>query len=56
MSKVDARLISGLDDVIAKLFAPSISEGQQITCYAGEEMTPYTIQGDNIPTASVQAG
>ena len=52
MSKTSSRFISDLDDYIAALFAPAISEGQELICYLDEEMTPYQIQGDNIITSS----
>ena len=49
MSKIDAKMIDGLEDVVIKLFAPTINDGQSVSCYVGEEITPYTIQGDNVP-------
>ena len=52
MSKTSSRFISDLDDYIAALFAPAISDNQEIICYLDEEMTPYHIQGDNIITSS----
>ena len=52
MAKTDARFIDGLEYAVAKLFAPAISEGQSITCYVDEAMTPYPIHGDNIITSS----
>ena len=45
---VDAKLIDNIEDVIKALFAPSILDGQSVTCYFGEEMTPFTVQADNI--------
>ena len=52
MAKTDARFIDGLEDAVAKLFAPVIADGQSITCYVDEAMTPYPIHGDNIITSS----
>lgn len=43
MGKLDTRIIP-----VEDLFAPVIADGQVITCYIDEEMTPYAIQGDNI--------
>ena len=50
MAKTDARFINGLEYAVAKLFAPVIAEGQSITCYVDEAMTPYPIHGNNIIT------
>ena len=52
MAKTDVRFIDGLEDAVAKLFAPAISDGQIITCYIDEAMNPYPIHGDNIITSS----
>lgn len=43
MAKVHTRFIQGLLD----MFAPSIYEGQEITAYVGENISPYVIQGNN---------
>ncbi len=51
MAKLDTRIIP-LDE----LFAPVISDGQIITCYLDEEMTPYAIQGDNINVVIDKSG
>ena len=48
MTALNTKFIHGLDEAVEKLFAPVLAEGQSITCYVGEEMTPYVIQGDNI--------
>ena len=48
MTTLNTKFIHGLDQAVEKLFAPVLAEGQSITCYVGEEMTPYVIQGDNI--------
>ena len=48
MTTLNTKFIHGLDQALEKLFAPVLAEGQSITCYVGEEMTPYVIQGDNI--------
>ena len=52
MAKTDTRFINGLEEAVAKLFAPIITEGQSVTCYVDEAMTPYFIQGDNIITSN----
>jgi hypothetical protein len=54
MSKLNAKFILDLDEAVATLFAPAIAEGQSITCYIGEQMTPYIIQGENLPTPVVE--
>ena len=46
MAKIDSRFIRNL----FAPFAPSIREGQVITAYVGEDITPYIIQGDNFST------
>ena len=48
MTTLNAKFIHGLDQAVEKLFAPVLAEGQSITCYVGEDMTSYVIQGDNI--------
>lgn len=48
MSKLSARFIDELGECVIKDFAPSITEGQYCTAYLGEEMTPYSILGENI--------
>ncbi len=52
MSKPDTRFINGLENAVAQLFAPAISENQSVTCYVDEAMTPYYIHGDNIVHSS----
>jgi len=48
VAKVHTRFIQGLLD----MFAPSIYEGQEITAYVGENISPYVIQGDNLSVQS----
>ena len=43
MSKIHTKFI----DYTFGSFAPSILDGQVITAYIGENITPYTIQGEN---------
>ena len=46
MPKTDSRFIR---DLFAP-FAPSIRDGQVITAYVDEPITPYVILGDNFST------
>lgn len=47
MSSIHPKFISGFDDKVAELLVPAISEGQVITAYIDEPISPYSILGEN---------
>ena len=53
MTTLKANFISGFDDKVAALFAPSIQEGQVFEAYLGEEAC-FFIQGENFSTIQGQ--
>ena len=54
MSSIHTKFIHGFDDKISQFLVPSIDEGQVITAYIGEDITPYVILGENFSTIQGQ--